>query len=441
MHIRRLIHRTGLRERMPSFGQGSFALNTAFTSGKSVLTIVLQLLLTPVIVSLYEPSAYGAFSFIISVSTALLTICTLQYDRALFLAQDEAEIGTLRMASSLFPVAFSLLIALGLLFLRDPVLRSIDLEGMGNGIFMVPLLLALSGIAQTSQRMVAVRYKYREGFLFGTLNVIGAKLFAIGHGLLVSGSFLGLALSEVINKGLQWLLNERVILKEAPARVPRRGSLRQHLAVLRKYIAFPKYELPSTAILALANQIPVFWLPRAFGITILGQYALATSLMEMPMRLFGYSLAGTFYQKAARTYREEGSRSLGRITRRMMAWIAVVCLPALGLIAWQAEPVFTLVFGEEWAMAGTFASRLAVAYYFRLVVEPVLSVLRVLGEQRRFLLFHSNFLFVRVMAVGLAVHLGSDPVAAITYYALANALGHLVVAVYLLLRLRHAGAR
>ena len=64
--------------RLPAFAEGSFAWNVSFSSGNSLVTIIAQLVFTPIIVKLYDPTAYGAFGFIISLSTLFLSISTLQ---------------------------------------------------------------------------------------------------------------------------------------------------------------------------------------------------------------------------------------------------------------------------------------------------------------------------------------------------------------------------
>jgi O-antigen/teichoic acid export membrane protein len=401
-----------------------------------VVTILAQLVFTPIIVKLYDPVAYGSFGFILSLSTLLLSLFTLQYDRALFLAREEQDVAGLRAASNAIPFYFSMIVLLVLLVAQDRILELVGADDLGNGIFLLPLLVVFGAWSQTSQRMVAVRYRYREGFLYGSAMVVGSKLMAILYGVLVGSHFVGLALAELFNRVVQQVINYRIVLKEVVLFRISDLLLGKHRSVLVKYIGFPKYELPAVAVAAVSNQIPIFWIPKMFGLAMFGQYSLALSLLEMPMRLFGYSLSGIFYQKAARTYQEQGGRALASITHRMMISITAISAAPLLVIALFAEPVFSWVFGETWVMAGAMSSRLCIVYFFRLLIEPVSSVLRVIGEQRNYFLFHGNFLILRLSAVAYAVFAGYDVLDAITVFAVANALGHASLAAYILLRLK-----
>lgn len=437
--MNRLSHRVkhklaGLK--IPSLEAGSFAANLGFTSGRSVVTILAQLVFTPIIVKLYDPESYGAFGFLLSLSTLFLPLFTLQYDKALFLARDEADIAGLRNLLNTLPLVLSAGLLVILYLGRDRILAMANVEGLGNGLLLVPLFIVLGAWSQTSQYMVAVRYRYKEGFLYGSTMVVGSKLLAIGYGLLAGGHYVGLAAAELFNRSMQQFINHRLILKEAIGTRERIFGLKRYATVLRKYSNFPKFELPAVMIAALARQIPIFWLPRVYELGSFGQYVLAASLLEMPMRLFGYSLSGVFYQKAARTYAEHGLEALGHLTKRTAIYLGGASLIPLLLITFFADMAFEWVFGPTWAVAGALASRLCIAYGIRLLVEPLSSILRVLGKQRNYFLFHGNFLVLRSIAVGLSIFLGLDIVEAITLYAIANGSGHLVMGIYIFTQLR-----
>lgn len=409
-----------------------------FTSARSLVTILAQLIFTPIIVKLYAPEDYGAFGFMMASSTLLLQVATLQYDKALFLAREEWDIGSVRALSNLLPLLFAIVTTVVLVFFRDPMLALAGVEHIGNGIFLVPVLLVVGAWSQTSQRMVQVRYRYKEGFLYGSSMVVGSKLLAIAYGVWIGGHFLGLAIAELSNRIFQQVVNDALILKDLRKRWDQHGKLADLRAAMLRHIGFPKFELPSVVLGAVANHAPLFWIPRNYGLVEMGQYALATSLLEMPMRLFGYSLAGTFYQKAANTYRDQGGRALARITYRMMAVIAGVSAIPLLVIAFTAEPVFTWLFGPQWAMAGTISAVLSLFYFTRLVVEPVSSVLRVIDKQRSFLRLHAITLLARALAIAIAIHLQLSIAEGMLLFSAASALVYVAMGVEIAIHLERA---
>jgi O-antigen/teichoic acid export membrane protein len=428
-----------LQARLPTVKEGSFAWNSVFTSARSLVTILAQLIFTPIIVRLYTPEAYGAFGFIFSVSTILLSLFTLQYEKAMFLPNREKEIHALRSVCNALPLYFALLLALALFLAQGPLLRLAGVEGLGHGIFLIPILIVAGAWSQSSQRMVSVRYLYKEGFLYGSLVTVGGKLTAILYGALVGSHYVGLALAELFNKLLLQVVNSRIILREARLITWDDLNLRRHWWVMRKYSSFPRFELPAVVLNAISNKTPIFWIPYSYGLAQLGQYSLAMALLEMPMRLFGYSLSNTFYQKAARTHEVQGLRSLARITYRMMAWIGMVGFLPMLCIALFAEPIFTWVFGQQWAVSGALSSSLAIFYFVRLVVEPVVPALRVLGLQSDYLRFQILLFVSRLTIVLVLMALEKDLVTSITLYAIQNALMYAGLAVFIVRQLHTKG--
>lgn len=427
-----------IRNLLPAVSEGSFAWNSLFTSARSLVMILAQLIFTPIIVKLYDAEAYGSFGLVFSMSALLLTVFTLQFDRAILLPSNEADIRGLQAVSNALPFYFSLITLVVLLFAKTPILVLFNAQGVGNGIYLIPLLTVLGAWSQTSQKMVQVRYRYKEGFIYGSAIVIGAKLTTIAYGFFIGGQFIGIALAEFFNRIAYQVINYRVILGGEPLVRLDDLRLKKHFGVMRKYISFPQYDLPAVALNAVSNRLPVFWITRFFGLAQLGQYTLAMSLLEMPMRLFGYSLSNTFYQKAARIYERDGINALARITKRMMFSVGAVSVFPLGVIWLFSEPVFRIIFGEQWALSGSISSALAIYYFARLVVEPVVPVLRVLHAQRIYLRFQVVLFLLRLATMVGSITMDIDLVNALLVYACVNAAAYAALVMIILHRTRPA---
>ncbi len=417
--------RTLLGFRLPSMKEGSFARNQSYVLANSAVAIGAQLVFTPIITRLYAPHAYGTMNAVLSLTAFVLPFFTLQYDSALLMARNERDIQGLRAISNLLPTALSVLLFVALLIGGDRLLTTVGLPALGMLALLIPGLVILSAITQTSQQMVAVRMRYKQSFVFGSISAVGTKLTAIGHGLVFGGGAIGLIAAEVFSRGSQLFFNSRYILHERFHWRPKHLDIPGMKSVMRTYINFPKYELPAVGIAQLAAQVPLWWLPRTYGLAIFGQYGLSLSLLEMPMRLFSHSISGTFYQKAAQVFQARGAKALRSITFRTMAFISLGSFLPLLMIGLFAEDVFTIFFGPAWAMAGRMAQVLSILYFARLTVEPVGSVLRVIGKQRSYVWFHGLLFALRASAAGWSIYYKLDIIPAITLYAIADAIGRL----------------
>lgn len=417
--------RAALGQKLPSFKEGSFAYNQSMVLGRNTVVILAQLVFTPIITRLYPPQSYGLMSAVLSVSALLLPFFTLQYDRALLLAREERDIQGLRTLAKLLPTLLSVVLLLILLISGDRALRSVGLPALGNMVLLAPVLIALSAWSQVSQQMVAVRMRYRQSFVYGSISTVGSKLTAVLHGLFISGDAFGLVASELFFRSSQLFFSSRYILNEGLRPRLMHVSLDQMRTVAKKYANFPKFELPAVGIAQVANQVPLWWLPHTYGLAAFGQYGLGLSLLEVPMRLFSYSLSSTFYQKAAHVYQQEGAERLRSITFRTMRTVSLGSFVPLLLIGLFAVPVYTFFFGAQWALAGHITQALVIMSFARLTVEPVASVLRVIGKQQTYVWFHGLLLLLRTGAAGWTLYRGMDLMPALFVFALADAAGRL----------------
>lgn len=422
---------------LPSFKEGSFARNQSYMLSRNAVVLLAQLLFTPIIARLYAPEAYGTMNAVLSITALLLPFATLQYDRALLLARNEEDVQALRALNNLLPAAASLVILLALLAGGDDLLHALGMPAVGNMALLIPFFIVLTAWAQTSQQMVAVRMRYKQSFVLGSVSVVGAKLVAMAHGLWIGGGAIGLLLAEVFSRLSGLVGNSRFILMEPFGQRPWRSGMAPLLAAMRKFSSFPKFELPAAALAQVAGQVPLLWLPKCYGLALFGQFSLCLSLLEVPMRLFSYSMSVTFYQKAAQVYQTEGAARLRSITFRTMAAVSAASAVPMLLVALFAPDLFTWALGPQWTMAGRMAQALCVMYCARLTVEPVASVLRVIGKQHAYVWFHGLLLLLRICAAGLAVFQGSDILEALFIYALADAAGRTVLTLVLIRSLNH----
>lgn len=424
--------------RLPSLRKGSFGYNQLMTASHRSVTILAQLIFTPIITRLYPPEAYGITSAVIAVASLFPPFFTLVYDRAMLLAQDEEDVQGLRTLANVIPAFLSAILFIALLLGGDRLLVAVGLPALGHLALLIPALTLLIAWAQTSHQMVAVRMRYKEAFVVGSISTVGNKLVAVLHGSFVSGSAIGLIGAEFFHRITQWLFNVRWILRENPINSMRRVGCYGMWRTMCKYVSFPKYELPAAGLAQFASRIPLWWLPAVYGISVFGNYGLSMSLLEAPLALLSYSMSQTFYQKAAQVFSQEGAVRLRNISLRTMGFIALAGVVPMGLIALSAPWLFTFFFGEEWTMAGRIAQPLTIVYFARLIMEPTMSVLRVINKQGAYVWFNAGLFLVRAGAAGLAVWAGWDLIPALLIYSAAEACGRILFTVRIITYLNAA---
>ncbi|MCB0794459.1 MAG: hypothetical protein KDB88_06950, partial [Flavobacteriales bacterium] len=181
---------------------------------------------------------------------------------------------------------------------------------------------------------------------------------------------------------------------------------------------YPLYIFPGRYVSLLGQQAPIFLL--ASDPVAVGQFAFATALLLMPLRLIGYSLSSVFQQKAVETYRTDPN-ALGPLTRRFQERLFFIGLLPFAVIAFFGDLGFGLVLGEGWRISGIYAAWMSLYFMLRLLSEPIISLLNVLGREQDMLSIHGALLVLRVLGLLVGLHfIGSVHVAVMLYVAIST---------------------
>ena len=201
-------------------------------------------------------------------------------------------------------------------------------------------------------------------------------------------------------------------------------SSRQHwradIQVLRDYGEFPKHQLPQQLLNAVAQALPVLMLGAMASAGIAGHYSIALLVLSLPQVIGKYAAEG-FYGHIARLGDElEGDRYVDVVRRSGLqltgAMLLTVSLPFLAVWLWGPN-IFSWVFGPGWAMAGEFASAMAIWMTLSFANAPALKVLMVQRQQRRATILNVVSLPIRAGTLWAALSFYDDPLIAVALFS------------------------
>ncbi len=381
--------------------RGSFARNATVTLSGALIGTLSQILLTPLVTRLYGPEAYGVYGLFLAITTNVAVLATGSYPLAFILPAREDHFRELFRGTLLL-----LLLVVSICMLLVPFRESFYALVPGWGILgswalLLPLAILLQGLslifgqACGRHKAFAVNSGFNAGF-----NVV-VRLFNVVFGWLSNGAIHGLILGEVIVRGALLGVFMKPLRNFGIQRsIHLRNPLRA-LAMLRRYRRYPRYVLPTRSLGLLFGQLPLFFLAGASNPAAMGQFALATALLMIPLRLFGYSLSTVFMQKATETLRLDHAK-LPSITSRLFDRLMILGVLPFATLVVFGDILFGFVLGPEWSQAGVFSSMLGPYFYVRLMAEPMVSLFAVLGRERR--LF--GFQLVNALLGSLALYTG-----------------------------------
>ena len=346
----------------------------------STTAYILGFLLSPILARIYQPEAYGLFALFNAMVTNLGIFITLDYISAFLLPQSKHKF-TAMVQLSFSLVIISCLLAFGALALfKWEVLQFFNAQKLGNLVFLVPLLAALTGINRIFNQWNLREKEFALGAKVRVVTVVGSKVFAVVFGLLGKGNPLGFIAGEMIGRIISAFVQ---VGKKIRADLSKafHHSIAEMIQIAREYKNYPMFNLPGSTIISLSAQLPVYLLSFQFSAAMTGYYSLAMSLTGVPTQIMGASIARVYFQKAVETY-QHGPDQLRRITIKFIRSLTLLAVIPFSVIGVFGAEIFSLVFGSQWEMAGTFARVLSILAYVNFISLSICSLYQIIRKER-----------------------------------------------------------
>jgi O-antigen/teichoic acid export membrane protein len=201
------------------------------------------------------------------------------------------------------------------------------------------------------------------------------------------------------------------------------SGVTDYRSTLKEHRKFPIYSLPSSFIDNLSLNIPVPLLALLYGSGIAGHFALVQRVMAVPVYLLAANIADVFHSRLAVYARENPERCAPLFRRTALGLFLLGIVPAAGLVL-LGKPLFSLVFGSRWAMAGGMAGLIAPWFLGQFVVSPLSRAVLVLRGQE-FKLIYDAFTVLSIGAVFWAAKYYSfTPMRAVLWLSIVNTMAY-----------------
>jgi O-antigen/teichoic acid export membrane protein len=241
-----------------------------------------------------------------------------------------------------------------------------------------PLLAFIMGLQQTFSVWANRKKQFKRlGANRITESIVTAVasvalgIYSWGAGGLVAGLFGGRIAAA-------WMLGSGVWRERTRGKLP----LKTHVMVeqAKKYFDFPLLSAPASFLDSLALQIPVLLLTKSFGPSVVGLFALSTKVFGVPLALVGACVGQVYYQWAAEASRRNDN--LRSHVVKVAEYLALIVVGPLIAAVLFSPMLFSLVFGEQWRVAGEYARLLVFPLAARFIVSPLAVIMPASGNIR-----------------------------------------------------------
>ena len=149
----------------------------------------------------------------------------------------------------------------------------------------------------------------------------------------------------------------------------------------KRYIKFPIFSASSQFFNSAGLQLPTIIMTAMYGSKIVGYYALANSIISIPMDLIGSSIGDVFYGEAASIGRSK-PEELKKLSTDLFKKLILVGILPLVILILGGPLLFSLVFGTSWYQAGIYAQILSLLVFARLIFTPISRIYSVFERQK-----------------------------------------------------------
>jgi O-antigen/teichoic acid export membrane protein len=372
--------------------RSGFARNTLILVSGSAGGQLIALLAYPIITRLYSPADFGIQSVFMTLGLLLSAIATGRYEQALLLPKEDEKASRLMILILLLGTGFILLLMVPCLLWNDQLARILGSNELAGWLPWLPLYTLVLGLS-TAWTLFANRF---SGFrIMSSYQIVQSGstagfrigLSGLGSGGLITGTIAG----QMIG---MFFLGIPFIRKIRPGKDFKMQKLREAGG---EYSNFPLFKMPGVFIVFLSGNLPIFVLTSFFSPAISGLYALAFTTVFRPLNTFINSVSQVFAQQFIQHCNE--GLSLGEELNRYLKRLIIIGAPAF-LIAFAFAPwLFSMIFGKEWVMAGSYLRWMLPWLFMVYLTSGINFIPDMFNRQRKAMLLDGIFLALRIAAL------------------------------------------
>jgi len=404
--------------------KGSFTQNLTITFSGNVIALVIGFAFTPFIARIYGPEAYGVFALFLAATSNLSPLATFQFPSGYVAAHTEDEFYRI-VKITLFLLAITTTIyGVVIYFWGVELIEAFQVLDLKPYMYWMPVYFLLMGLDNILLGWNIRLKEFKRGAIGKTASVILSKGTTLALGLILQPSAIGLIIGNLMSYPIDSLVKLGPLIRNKIMYIFRSSPWADLKATFLRFKNYPLYLTPGVFIINLSSQLPVYYFSMTFNQATVGLFALANSLVNIPLSLITNSSTTVFLQKAAETIQHSGSdlKDLVRSLHKRLFYISFV---PISILAFTSEWIFKVVFGLEWAQSGIFASFLCISAVFNVSYGPLSVIFRLLHQER--INFALNILSMGLKFSGLWIGYYFDNILlSVMCFSIASSLSYLI---------------
>lgn len=407
----------------------SFLGNVAVVAGGTAAAQIISIVFLPFITRLYGPEAFGILNLFLSLVSIVASIATLTYANSIVLPKRDIVAYQLLKISLVIAGTVSLAVSFLILILKEPIVVIFDIEAVAAFLWLVPIAVFLLAVTETLEQWSIRNKRFKNVAIAVVSRSCFMGITRTGAGLLSPTAKILIVLAlvaQIIQICVLYLTARRdmVCVRKSRKSMGRRQRMELY-TIARKYRDFPRYRAPQVFLNTISRATPLLLLASVFGPGVAGFYAIAQSVLNMPVSLVSASVGKVFLQRIA-SQAHDNRLILPLILRATYGLILLGIVP-FGVIMLAGPWLFGFAFGAEWSEAGEFARWLGVWIFFHFINVPAVQSFSLTNSQGILLIWELVTTIIKIVLILSVGMLTNDAVLTVAVYAVFGALAYIVL--------------
>ncbi len=352
------------------FGQSDFLRNSIILIFGTGIAQMIPILLQPVLRRIYTPADFGAFAVYFSMIGIFIVIANFRYDLAIGLPENDKDSANLFFLSLLINFVFNTLLLLAIILFKHNIAQLFKFpEKFSFFLYLLPFSTFFFSSFQAMNYWL-IRKKAFRSLSINKISRRGAEgIVQVTFGLFRNSS--GLFWADVAGSISNNIFGIFQLRKTAFSM--HFFSRQTIVSVMKRYSAFPKFNLFPQLLGTIAMLFPVFIINRLFTKTDLGFFDLTQQAILAPFALISVAVSQVLLQ--AVTKKKQDREKIYPDFIQLSALLLGLGLASVVILELWGPELFSFVFGKRCLIAGFYSRILIIGYLFFLVVSPMGAIL------------------------------------------------------------------
>jgi len=403
--------------------KNSFLRDSIILSGGTAAAQILPFIFYPILGRIFTVEEFGLLAALTAVTSILAVIASGKYESAILIANDKKEAASLALLSIVLSAVFLLLSYIVLQFLMGDSLVTWLEEPKVKSMLWVCPVSAWAIIIFTVYNEWCVREKHFKSLstnkIVNSGAIVGAKtLFGyvrvFSHGLVI-GDVIGRIVSALV-------CVVRALARDG--RIFRKVSTKDMTVAAKKYVDFPKFNMPGQLLNTVALQFPIILLAVYFNKTEVGYFSMAMTIFAFPLTVISGAVRDVFRQRANEQLSTTGT--CRKLFLKVTTILSAMALGAAAVLIWFLPQLTTLFLGNQWYSCGVYAQILCGAMVFSFVANSLSGMFIIANKLRQLFLWQLYFVGSTIAAILIGALVYKSMIATVILFSILRATAYLL---------------